>query len=72
MEFWKLLCSSVLITFSSAVNSRGFPRQLTAAGFLKLRQLTAERHLSNLLLWHSQTKCGNSNSQVRFVVVVRG
>ncbi|KEH16394.1 60S ribosomal protein L37a-2 [Medicago truncatula] len=30
---------------SSAVNYRGFHRQLTAAGFLKLRQLTAEAKL---------------------------
>lgn len=41
-----------------------FPRQLTAAGFLKLRQLTAEGHLSNLLVFHNQTQCVNSNSQL--------
>ncbi|KEH25497.1 transmembrane protein, putative [Medicago truncatula] len=50
-----------------------FPRQLTAevfsfprpaTVFLKLRQLAVDGHLSNLLVWHGQTKCGNNNSSL--------
>ncbi|RHN40015.1 hypothetical protein MtrunA17_Chr8g0350151 [Medicago truncatula] len=38
-------------SFSSVVNCRGFPRRLTAPGFTKLRQLTANGHLSNLIVF---------------------
>jgi len=51
MEFWKLLCLVCSYNRTSAVNCRGFPRKLTAAGFNQIRQLTAEGHLSNLLVF---------------------
>jgi len=39
-------------------------RQLTAAGSNKIRQLTAEGHLSNLLVFFSPIKCVNNNFQI--------
>jgi len=46
---------------ASVVNYQGKPRQLTTAGSSKLRQLTAEGHLSNLLVCFSQPICVYNN-----------
>jgi len=51
--------ASVYVQHASAFNCRGFPQQLTAAGFIFPRQLTTERHFRLLHVFLSQTKCVN-------------
>jgi len=52
--------ASVYVQHASAVNCRGFPRQLIAAGFIFPRQLTTEGHFCLLHVFLSQTKCVNN------------
>jgi len=52
--------TSVYVQHASAVNCRGFPRQLTAAGFIFPRQLTTEEHFRLLHVFFNQTKCVNN------------
>ena len=47
--------ASVYVQHASAVNCRGFPRQLTAADFIFHRQLTIEGHFRLLHVFLSQT-----------------
>jgi hypothetical protein len=53
-------------TYFSAVNYRGFPRQLTAAGFAIPRQLTAEGQYGILLVCLSLMISVKSNFQLLY------
>ena len=52
-----------IILFSSVVNYRRFPRQLTAAGFY-FQHLTIEGYFRLLHVFLSQTTCVYSNFQM--------
>jgi len=58
--------------FFSAVNYRGFPRQLTAAGFQKPRQLTADDNLVFYMcfsaFWNVWTTIFKQIYEVKFLV----
>ncbi|KEH42393.1 hypothetical protein MTR_1g069050 [Medicago truncatula] len=78
--FWKwevLVLRSGYVQISSAVNYRGFPRQLTAAGFQKTSVANCRRAFSYFTrvaqpnnMWHSQTTCGNSNTQAFMYIII--